>query len=196
MIRVKQVHSARVLRYDGANNWSDSDPPEADALVTDRPGVALGIVTADCAPVLLADTDASIAAAIHAGWRGAIGGIIANAIQKMRDMGARTLNIRAAIGPCIRQQNYEVDQAFRARFTADDARFFMPGRPNHFQFDLPAFVAAQLQEMGVTQIDDCGIDTYVDAARFHSYRRAMHDGSPTGGRQISFVALPDRKETG
>jgi YfiH family protein len=183
----RQVHSAHVRVVSAPFS---GDPPEADALVTATPGLALGIVTADCAPVLLADMAAGVIGAAHAGWRGAHGGVIAGTIAAMEALGAEPARITAAIGPCVAQASYEVDEPFRARFTEADERYFAPGREHHWQFDLEAYVAAKLAESGVTRIDPLAIDTYAEAPRFHSFRRSTHRGAPTLGRQFSLIALP------
>lgn len=158
-------------------------------MVTNRPGLILGIVTADCAPVLLFDSHARIIGAAHAGWRGAASGVIANTVAAMEKIGASRANIVAAIGPCIAQQSYEVDASMKAEFSAEDARFFAAGKPGHWQFDLPGFVASQLTLAGITQVDDLGLDTYANAKRFYSFRRSTHRDEPTGGRQISLIGL-------
>lgn len=186
LVRLKQVHSSAVF----AVTHADKALPEGDALVTDRPGLALGIVTADCAPVLLADPAAGVIGAAHAGWRGALGGVIENTVAAMVSLGAEPANIVAAIGPTIAQANYEVDKGFRDAFEEDDARFFVSGRPGHCQFDLPAYVAHRLQAAGVGQVEDLGEDTYAQPGRFFSYRRATHRSQPTNGRQISMIGLP------
>jgi len=186
-VLAKQVHSALALAVEAP---FVGDPPQVDALATATPGLALGIVTADCAPVLLADSRAGVIGAAHAGWRGAQGGVIAATVAAMVRLGAAPERISAAIGPCVAQASYEVDAPFRAHFTDDEAAFFAAGRAGHWQFDLEAYVAAALANCGVTRIDPLGLDTYGDAARFHSYRRATHLGEPSQGRQISLIALP------
>jgi len=190
LIVAKQVHSPDVAVV--GKPWP-GDPPEVDALVTATPGLVLGIVTADCAPVLLADAEAGVVGAAHAGWRGAVGdergGVIANTIAAMVDLGAERARIAAAIGPCVAQASYEVDAPFRAHFDGEDARFFAPGREGHWHFDLPGYVAARLREAGVDQIDALGRDTYREESNFFSFRRASHRGEPTGGRQISLILL-------
>jgi hypothetical protein len=185
LLRARQVHSpdALVVR----EPWEAR--PAVDALVTDRPGLLLGIVTADCAPVLLHDPVARVIGAAHAGWRGAHGGVIGNTVAAMVGLGARPERIRAAIGPAIAQPSYEVDQAFRDRFEDGDSRFFAIGRPGHWQFDLPAYVAHRLHEAGVTAVEDLARDTYADPGRFFSFRRATHRGEDTGGRQLSVIGL-------
>lgn len=183
-----QVHSPDAVIVGEA--WSMADRPRADALVTDRPGLLLGIVTADCAPVLLADKEAGIVGAAHAGWRGAHDGVIASTIAAMQELGADPARICAAIGPCIAQTSYEVDTSFRDQFGPDADGFFSPGRPGHSQFDLEAYVASRLAECGIGSIERLGLDTYADDARFFSYRRSSHRGEGTYGRQISLIAIP------
>ena len=186
LVRLKQVHSSAVF----AVTHADKPLPEGDALVTDRPALALGIVTADCAPVLLADPAAGVIGAAHAGWRGALGGVLENTVAAMVSLGAEPANIVAAIGPTIAQASYEVDKGFRDAFEEEDARFFVSGRPGHCQFDLPAYVAHRLQAAGVGLVEDLGEDTYAQPGRFFSYRRATHRSQPTNGRQISIIGLP------
>jgi YfiH family protein len=159
-------------------------------MATDRPGVLLGVVTADCASVLLADIEAGVVGAAHAGWRGAHGGVLEAVVGEMAGLGAERERIVAAIGPAIAQPSYEVDDSFRAAFTAADGEFFVPGRPGHWQFDLEGYAAARLARAGVGRIDRLGLDTYPDAERFFSYRRATHRGEAAYGRQISLIGLP------
>jgi len=159
-------------------------------MVTNRPGLILGVVTADCAPVLLADTDAGVIGAAHAGWRGAQGGVLENAVTAMERLGAQRHRIVAAIGPAIAQASYEVDARFRENFAGADERFFIAGRAGHWQFDLESYVAGRLGSSGVGKIEPLGLDTYRNEARFFSYRRATHRGEPTYGRQFSLIALP------
>jgi YfiH family protein len=190
LLTLYQVHSPDAVIV--ADPWPDDARPHADALVTDRPGLVLGILTADCAPVLLADRQAGVVAATHAGWKGAIGGVTDATIAAMEALGARRENIVAAIGPCIARASYEVDEAFLARFAkADPAneRFFTPGRPDHHQFDLEAYVAHRLAAAGLRTVEALGEDTYAQPERFFSYRRATHRGEPDYGRQISLIAL-------
>lgn len=187
IVAVHQVHSAEVAVV--TEPWDDDRRPAADALVTDRPGVLLAIVTADCAPVLLADSKAGVVGAAHAGWRGAHGGVVAACIAAMERLGARADRIAAAVGPCIAQASYEVDEGFPARFAEKDARFFAPGEPGHWQFDLPGYVAHRLGEAGVARVECLGLDTYADPARFYSFRRATHRGQPDYGRQMSLIGL-------
>ena len=191
LVTVHQIHSADVVTATAP--WPDEARPHADALVTDRPGLALGIVTADCAPILVADTEAGVIGAAHAGWKGAYAGILGNTVAAMEKLGADRGRIAAAIGPCIARKSYEVDEAFMRRFVeAEPAneRFFTPGREGHHQFDLEAYVLSRLAEAGVTRAEALGLDTYADPARFFSFRRATHQGEPTYGRQLALIALP------
>ena len=191
LVMVHQVHSADAVY--AAAPWPDEARPHADALVADRPGLALGIVTADCTPVLLADRAAGVIAAAHAGWKGALGGVIESTLALMERYGADRARIAAAVGPVIARRSYEVDEAFLRRFAeAEPAneRFFTPGCEGHHQFDLEAYVLARLAEAGVIRAEALGLDTYSDPERFFSYRRATHKGEPTYGRQLSLIALP------
>lgn len=185
-----QIHSAECVTV--REPFDERLRPRADALVTDRPGLAVGILTADCAPVLLADHEAGVVGAAHAGWKGALGGVTNSTILAMEALGAKRERIAAAIGPCIARASYEVDAAFAQRFAADDPaneRFFAEGREGHFQFDLEAYVAHRLAAAGVTRVAMLGRDTYADEARYFSYRRATHRGEPDYGRQISIIGL-------
>jgi YfiH family protein len=185
-----QVHSAEAVTI--LAPYDDAQRPHADALVTDRPGLVLGILTADCAPVLLADREAGVVGAAHAGWKGAIGGVTDAAIAAMEALGARAARIVAAVGPCIARASYEVDAAFLRRFAAEDPaneRFFADGREGGYQFDLEAYVAHRLADAGVGRVETLGLDTYADEDRFYSYRRATHRREPDYGRQISLIGL-------
>lgn len=186
LVMLEQVHSADVFVMRDAGG----ETRKGDALVTDRPGLLIGIVTADCAPVLMADREAGIVGAAHAGWRGARGGVLENTLDAMEKLGADRSRIAAVIGPTIAQASYEVDEGFRKQFEAGDERFFVAGRPGHFQFDLPAYVFQRLERAGAGRIVDLALDTYAETARFHSFRRATHRGEPTKGRQTSVIALP------
>jgi len=185
---VYQVHSPDAVEV--VAPWPHDQRPRADAMVTDRPGLLLGVVTADCAPVLLADRAAGVIGAAHAGWRGAHGGVLETTVAAMERLGAVRERIVAAVGPAIAQPSYEVDARFRDGFTAADERFFTPGREGHWQFDLEAYVAARLRTAGVPTVDCLGLDTYADDGRFFSYRRATHRGEPTYGRQFSLIGVP------
>lgn len=190
LVSVYQVHSPDCVTV--TEPWADDARPQADALVTDRPGLALGIVTADCAPVLLADREAGVIGAAHAGWKGAVGGVTDQTIAAMEALGARREAIVAGVGPCIAQSSYEVDQGFVDRFCAEDAAntvFFAAGRAGHAQFDLEGYVAHRLAAAGIGAVERLGLDTYAPEARFYSYRRATHRGEPAYGRQLSLIAL-------
>jgi YfiH family protein len=185
---VYQVHSPDAVTV--IRPWPDAERPRADAMASDRPGLLLGIVTADCAPVLLADPEAGVVGAAHAGWRGAHGGVLENVVGEMVGLGAERERIVAAIGPAIAQPSYEVDKAFRANFTEADEAFFAAGRAGRWQFDLEGYAAARLSRAGVRTIDRLALDTYPDESRFFSFRRATRRGEPNYGRQISLIGLP------
>jgi polyphenol oxidase len=192
LVTVHQVHSATCV-YASAP-WPDDARPHADAIVTDRPNLLLGVLTADCGPVLLADTQNGVVAAAHAGWGGALGGIIASTVACMTAHGAKIENIVAAVGPCIASRSYEVGEDMRGKFLRDDEahdRFFAAGRQtNKYQFDLEGFIALRLAQAGVSQVDLLGVDTYGQSADFFSYRRTTHAGESDYGRQISLIGLP------
>lgn len=185
-----QVHGSNVAVVTG--DWGDVRP-KADAMVTKRPGLILGILTADCCPVLFADMEAGVVGAAHAGWGGAVRGVVASTVAAMETLGATRRNIQAAIGPTIAQPSYEVGTEFRDRFlNADPAfeRFFIAGKDaEHFQFNLPAFVRARLEDADVGSIFDVEVDTYTSDAHF-SYRRTTHRKEPDYGRQLSAIMLP------
>lgn len=188
---VHQVHSADVVIADCA--WPQDERPRVDGMVTDTPNLLLGILTADCAPVLFADHQAVVVGAAHAGWRGALAGVTDATIDAMVELGARRENIHAAVGPCIAQPSYEVDDAFRTRFLehdADNARFFVAGDTGKPYFDLEAYVVHRLIAGGIDEVEALNLDTYVDADRFFSYRRATHRGEADYGRQLSAIAIP------
>jgi len=185
---VHQVHSADAVVVDHA--WPMDQRPRADALVTAKPGILLGILTADCAPVLFADAEAGVIGAAHAGWRGALAGVTDSTIAAMEALGARREHIHAAVGPCIAQASYEVDGVFHDRFIAADpanARFFTSAGKPHF--DLEAFVVHRLLGAGIGEVEAVDIDTYAEEDRFYSYRRATHRGEADYGRQLSAIAL-------
>jgi YfiH family protein len=187
---VYQVHSADAVVVRAATEGEER--PRADALVTDRPGLALGILTADCAPVLFADRDAGVVGAAHAGWKGALAGVTDSTIAAMEELGARRNRIAAAIGPCIARASYEVDAAFVRRFedaSPENERFFTAGRAGHAQFDLEAYVAHRLAAAGLARVETLGLDTYAAPGRFYSYRRANHRAEPAYGRQIAIIGL-------
>lgn len=191
LVTLYQVHSADAVTV--LEPWDEALRPRADALVTDRPGMLLGILTADCAPVLFADREAGVIAAAHAGWKGALGGVTDATLLAMETLGARRERIVAALGPCIARASYEVDETFVERFTdADPAndRFFADGdRAGHAHFDLEAYVAHRLSAAGVGRVEALGLDTCTQQDRFFSYRRATHRGESGYGRQISVIGL-------
>jgi YfiH family protein len=191
LVTVRQVHSARAETVTAP--FAMDARPEADAIVTDRPGRLLGILTADCVPVLFADPAAGVVGAAHAGWKGAIGGVTDATLAAMEALGAARARIVAAIGPCIGRASYEVTDDFAHRFEeqdADNARFFSAGKPGHLQFDIGGYVAARLAAAGVARVAVLDEDTYSQPDRFFSYRRACHRGEPGYGRQMSMIGLP------
>jgi len=190
LVTVHQVHSADVVTVTGPLPFDQR--PQADAMVTDQPNLLLGILTADCVPVLFHDPQAQIIGAAHAGWKGALAGVTDNVITAMAALGADRDHITCAIGPCIAQASYEVDATFRETFlhadTANDC-FFAAGKPGHFQFDIESYVAARLQVAGITKVDKLGLDTYAHEDRYFSYRRSCHRGEAGYGRQISLIGM-------
>lgn len=189
MLSLHQVHSADVVI---ATDEGWSERPRADAAVTNTPGIALTVLTADCAPVLFADSAAGVIGAAHAGWRGALDGVVEATLSAMEGIGARREAITAAVGPAISQRSYEVGQEFLERFLDEDpdhARFFVNGADDRYLFDLPGFVLARLREGGVAEAGWIGACTYSDPDRFFSYRRCTHSGQPDYGRLISAISL-------
>ncbi len=185
-----QVHGNRCVIVDESTDLATR--PEADALATGTPGMLLGILTADCVPVLFADREAGVVGAAHAGWKGAIAGVTDATLDAMESLGARRAHIAAAIGPCIGRASYEVDDGFAQHFLADDPaneRFFAAGKPGHAMFDIAAYVAARLAAAGVTRIAIGGQDTYALPQDYFSYRRACHKEENTYGRQLSVIGL-------
>lgn len=190
LARVYQFHSPDVVAVAGGNE--QDSPPKGDAMVTNRLGILLGIVTADCVPVLFADRDAGVIGAAHSGWKGAITGVTENTIAAMEALGADRSRIACAIGPCIAQKSYEVDEGFFRHFADDDPaneRFFADGRPGHYQFDIEGYVAARLAAAGISKVECLGEDTYSQPDRFFSYRRSCHMDEAGYGRQISLIGL-------
>jgi polyphenol oxidase len=188
---VHQVHSPTVVQVERA--WPQDERPHADAMATNRPGLLLGILTADCAPVLFADSQAGVVAAAHSGWRGAIAGVNEGTIEAMERLGAQRERIAAAIGPSVAQPSYEVDDDFRLRFLEQDSsndRFFVPGPAGRPHFDLPGYILHRLGAAGIQRAEALSLDTYSDPDRFYSYRRSTHLGEPSYGRQISMIGLP------
>lgn len=190
LVTVNQVHSPDVVTLNGP--IPPDALPRADAMVTAQPGLALAILTADCQPVLLADASAGIIGAAHAGWRGALAGVIENTVDAMEALGAKRGHIHAVIGPCISQNAYEVGQEFLETFldeTPDYARFFANGQDGKYQFDLPGFGLFQLRQAGVGDASWIGHCTYADPDLFYSYRRSVHDSEADYGRLISAIRL-------
>jgi YfiH family protein len=191
LMGVTQVHGHDVATVTTA--WEAGAGPRADAMVTDRPGFALGIITADCAPVLFADAEAGVIGAAHAGWRGAVSGAIEATIGAMRALGAEPGRIAAAVGPCIGQASYEVGPDLRdavLAHNAADAVFFGPGkRPDRWQFDLPGYCVARLRAAGLGTVTSLGADTLAEPDRFFSHRRRTLAGEGPIGHQISVIAL-------
>lgn len=186
---VHQVHSPTAVFIDAP--WT-GERPRADALVTTTPNLAISILTADCTPILFADTHAKVIGAAHAGWRGALGGVIENTVRLMKEQGAERGRITAAIGPCIHQSSYEVGPEFEAEFASADpsfARFFVPGAGDRLHFDLPGFCASRLEAAGVTQIETLPLDTYAESKRLHSHRRSVHEKASDYGRNCSVIML-------
>lgn len=190
LVTVRQVHSADVVTV--SEPIDEADRPAADAMVTNRPGPILGILTADCVPVLLADVKAGVVGAAHAGWKGAMAGVTDNTLVAMEKLGARRDQISAAIGPCIGRASYEVTSDFARHFEEQDAensRFFSAGREGHCQFDIAAYVASRLAKTGIGRVEMMDEDTYSQADRFFSYRRSCHRDEAGYGRQISMIAV-------
>jgi len=193
LVAPRQVHGGKVVIVD--RPWPDGRKarPDGDALVTSRRGVALAVVTADCAPVLFADAEAGVIGAAHAGWRGAVSGVVANTIDAMVALGARRSRITTAIGPAIAQENYEVDAAMRDHFDAEDERYFEPtgtrDGKERWLFDLPGYVANRCALSNVADIETIGHDTYSRTRQYHSYRRSVHSGIEGYSNQISIIAL-------
>ena len=190
LVTAYQVHSARAFAVDGP--WPDA-APQGDAVVSATPGVLCGALAADCAPVLIFDPQARVVAAAHAGWQGAIGGVVENAVARMEELGAHRSRLVAAVGPCIGPRSYEVGLEFLDRFVAadpDNARFFAPGETAEKRlFDLPAYVLGRLRAAGVGACEWVGRDTCVESEAFYSNRRAFKLGQDDYGRLLSAIAL-------
>lgn len=189
LVSLRQIHSDIVEIIESA----PAERLRADGLVTKTPGLAISALSADCGPLLLEDTNAGVIGACHAGWRGALSGIVESTIAAMCEIGAHPDHITAVLGPCISQPNYEVGEAFMAEFTeinADYAAYFTPGPTGVPHFDLPAFILSRLQDCGVENRHWVGECTYADEARFFSYRRNTHQGLDGYGRNISAIVLP------
>lgn len=190
LLTVYQIHSPDVVVV--TKPWTRGDQPKADAMVTKEPGIALGVLAADCTPVLFADAKARVIGSAHAGWKGAIAGVVERTVAAMERLGANRLNIRAAIGPCISQQSYEVGDDLRAPFVAqdmDNARFFAPGKAaGKWQFDLPGYVLERARANGLA-IANRTRCTYINDADYFSFRRTTHKGEPDYGRNLSAIVL-------
>ncbi|MGI9462458.1 MAG: peptidoglycan editing factor PgeF [Aestuariivirgaceae bacterium] len=188
-----QHHSADAVVVRRPVDWDE--PPEADATVTREKQIAIAINTADCTPVLFASGKGDIIGATHAGWKGAVGGVLESTVLQMEALGAERGDIFAAIGPTISWANYEVGPEFQKRFVDDDAgnaRFFEPSpKDGHYMFDLPGFVAMRLENLNLAGIEDVAICTYADEDRFFSYRRTTHRSEPDYGRQLSAIMITD-----
>ncbi len=191
LVTIYQVHSPDVVIAE--EPWPTDARPRADAVVTRRPGLAIAASTADCGPVLLADATARVIGAAHAGWRGALAGVTDATIEAMEQLGARRSRIVAAIGPMIRQPNYEVGPEVVDQFLSEargNRRFFAPSmRAGRAMFDLAGYIAARLARAEVMSVEDIGVCTYADAARFYSYRRMTHQGEVDYGRHLNAIAL-------
>jgi hypothetical protein len=191
LLTAYQSHSPRVVVAEAP--WTTENRPQADAIVTRMRALAIGVTTADCGPVLLADPRAGVIGAAHAGWRGALTGVIEASIAAMERLGAARGQIRAAIGPMIRQASYEVGPDLVARFRTEDpasSRFFAPAnRERHAMFDLAGYIAARLKRAGIGEVEDLGLCTYADSDRFFSYRRTTHRGEADYGRHVNAIAL-------
>ena len=189
-LSVWQIHSPDAVAVSGP--WEGAARPRADAMVTRTEGLAIGVTAADCGPILLADPNARVIGAAHAGWKGALTGIVESTVDAMEKLGAERSGIVAAIGPLIRQHSYEVGSEFVERFIeadAENALFFIPStREGHAMFDLAGFIRMRLENSGVLMIDDIGVDTYSDE-RFYSYRRSVHRQEPDYGRHVHAIAL-------
>src|SRR5215204_1493367 len=191
LVSLHQVHSPEAVVVE--RPWSRDERPRADGMVTRMPGLALGITTADCGPVLFADAQAGVVGAAHAGWKGALTGVLEATLAAMERLGAERARIMVALGPMIRQPNYEVGPEFVRRFAVSEGhneRFFAPSRRDgHALFDLPGYIAARLRRAGLTQIEDLGHCTYADPTRFFSYRRTTHRAEPDYGRHVNAIVL-------
>jgi len=194
LMTLYQLHSPQVITVE--HPWAAEQAPRADAMVTGKPGMALGILTADCAAVLFGAPEQGIIGAAHAGWKGALHGVLGATISAMETLGARRSHIIAAIGPCISQPSYEVGGEFRTRFIKADAtyqRFFIPSPDpeptDHWHFDLPAFVTAALEAESIGRVEQINVCTYVNEQDFFSHRRSTHRGEQDYGRNVSAICL-------
>jgi len=193
LITCHQVHGTEVVTVE--RPWRREQNPHADATVTKVPGIALGVLAADCAPVLFADSHAGVIGAAHGGWRGTLAGVMETTVAAMASLGARTDRIRAGIGPCIGQASYEVGAEFRAKFAAVDPAsvgfFVLAPRSGHFQFDLPGYIALRLQRLGLAAVEWASHDTAAEEELFFSYRRACLRAERDYGRGLAAIALAE-----
>ncbi|MDA0998670.1 MAG: peptidoglycan editing factor PgeF [Proteobacteria bacterium] len=193
LVTLYQVHSPDVIRL--IEPWTPDRAPKVDGVVTERPGIALGILTADCAPVLFADADAGVIGAAHAGWKGALGGVLDATLEAMLKLGASLDRITCVVGPCIQQKSYEVGAEFRTAFLeagSGNGRFFTEGaKPGKYQFSLAWYVVDRLEQLGLVSVDAINADTCADAERFFSYRRATLTGEGDYGRGLSAIVMEE-----
>ncbi len=190
LIGPHQSHSAKAVVVH--TPWEASDAPQADAIVTNTPNLAVSVLTADCVPLLMADAAGGVVAAVHAGWKGAKSGIVESAIEAMESLGAHVSRIAVAIGPAISQAAYEVGPEFKAAFIAGcvgNETYFSEARAGHIHFNLPGYVQDKLKSLGIAHISDAGVCTYGNESILFSYRRSCHRGEPDYGRQISAIVL-------
>jgi YfiH family protein len=191
VLTVYQIHSPTAVHVTSA--WTRGQGPQADAMATTERGIALGVLAADCAPVLLADEQAGVVGSAHAGWKGAIGGVVESVVELMETLGAKRANIAAAIGPCISQRSYEVGPEFRERFVAQarsNERYFVHSeKAEHWMFDLPGYVAMRSRDAGIGHVDVTGVCTYDNGEDYFSFRRTTHLGEGDYGRQLSAIML-------
>jgi polyphenol oxidase len=188
-----QVHGIATVKVE--RPWQRENNPRADGMVTAVPGIALGVLAADCAPVLFADPEARVIGAAHGGWRGALSGVMEATVAAMTELGARAERVRAGIGPCIAQPSYEVGPEFQSRFSAEDldsGAFFQPAaRPGHFLFDLPGYIGHRLSRLGLAAIEQAPHDTAAEEWLFFSYRRACRRGEADYGRGLAAITLAE-----
>lgn len=189
LLGVTQIHCPRVITVE--TPWAPGEGEQADAMVTRLPDVALGVITADCAPVLFTSKDGQIVGAAHAGWRGALAGVLEATLEAMQALGVKPTDVRAVVGPCIAQESYETGEDMYTAITSADpqaARFFTPGKPGHYQFDLAGWCVFRLERAGIGQVAALGVDTLADEKRFFSHRRRTLAGGGPIGHQISVIA--------
>jgi YfiH family protein len=193
LLTLHQIHSSNVVTV--TEPWDTGEGPQADSMVTNVSNIAFGILTADCVPALFADAEAGVIGAAHAGWKGALGGVIDSTITAMKGLGAERHRIAAALGPCISQANYEVGPEFRDRFLDADSRnahfFASSNRAHHFRFDLEGYVAERLRAAQIGNIERLSKCTYASETDYFSFRRATHRGETDYGRQVSAIVLKD-----